>query len=491
MGFKSDREFLRNVSIGAIGTRQVASILAKGGFEVIELERYSSSNKIWATKIKRLRVPDLLCLKSGIRIESRAKSSLEVTMSHAEKNPERAWDKGLRDSDLIAFIRCSAVDDTWQPSNRIALFRVGEMRATAGLAGLSRMKAASEGSEIRLTWPATVPNAAGKVTAVSSDRIETHLSSGRRQAYRLMRTNKGSLVPYVKPGDVFGDGDTIIASAMTSLVSPTLVGGAQYDFLGDLESDQVASVYIAVKALGFLPKNKSKSATSLTQIMETHEDKRVSLEASASLARLGIDDGWNHLAKIVGDSGASPEYRMESALILAEQPCPRSIELLEQLADGRTNSSELRAAGAWGLAAVKADIEKVLTRTADADELVAVHAIAGASRLIGANNIGKVLNMIGNDSRLAAGIVKAVVSSKFDFVPEAVRQIQLATLGARRQWLLYSLAAAGKMICEPFIATSAPALLGELAFFWDYHADNWTNRLDVADQVDFLEKQLF
>ena len=116
MGFKSDREFLRNVSIGAIGTRQVAAVLRRGGFQIIELERYSSSNKIWATKIKRLRVPDLLCLRSGIRIESRGKSSLEVTMSHAVANPDRAWDKGLRDTDLIAFVKCSPRDDSWQAS---------------------------------------------------------------------------------------------------------------------------------------------------------------------------------------------------------------------------------------------------------------------------------------------------------------------------------------------------------------------------------------
>ena len=180
---------------------------------------------------------------------------------------------------------------------------------------------------------------------------------------------------------------------------------------------------------------------------------------------------------------------MESALILAEQPCPRSIDLLAQLADDKSNPSELRAAGTWGLAAAKADVPKALTRAADADELVAVHAIAGASRQIDISNLSPVLTMIGDDNRLAAGIVKAVISSKCDFVPETVRQIQAAKPGSRRQWLLYLLAAAGKPTCEPFIAKHAPSLLKELEFFWAYHVENWTNRLDVADQIDFLEKQ--
>ena len=128
MGFKSDREFLRNVSIGAIGTRRVGAILKSGGFRIIELERYCTSNKIWATKIKRLRVPDLLCLKSGIRIECRAKADLKITMSHSINNSDRAWDRGLRDTDLVAFIRCSPDRDSWSPSERISLFRAGDMR---------------------------------------------------------------------------------------------------------------------------------------------------------------------------------------------------------------------------------------------------------------------------------------------------------------------------------------------------------------------------
>ena len=224
MGFKSDREFLRNVSIGAVGTRKIAAILRQGGFCIIELERYCSSNKIWATKIKRLRVPDLLCLDSGIRIACRAKADLKITMSHSVNNVDRAWDKGLRDSDIVAFIRCWPTDDTWKASDRAALFRVGDMRFTWHLAKQERMKSAAEGSEVRVTWPATVANRAGKVLSVSPDSIRRELASGRQQSYRLAReSSSGSfrLMPHVNAGDVFGDGDTILASALPAMLSPS------------------------------------------------------------------------------------------------------------------------------------------------------------------------------------------------------------------------------------------------------------------------------
>lgn len=70
MNFKADWSFLQKISMGAVASRAVVDKLNSCGHEVIELERYSTSNKIWSTKIKRLRLPDLICLKCGKRIES-------------------------------------------------------------------------------------------------------------------------------------------------------------------------------------------------------------------------------------------------------------------------------------------------------------------------------------------------------------------------------------------------------------------------------------
>ena len=485
MGFKSDREFLRNVSIGAIGTRQVAAVLERGGFRIIELERYSSSNKIWATKIKRLRVPDLLCLRTGIRIESRGKSALEVTMSHAVNNPDRAWDKGLRDGDLIAFVKCWPVENTWRASDRVSLFRVGDMRARVDDAGLSRMKSSAEGSEIRLTWPATIPGTAGQVVAVSSERIETELISGRKQTYRLVRKDKHSLVPCVKAGDEFGDGDTIIASIMPAQVPNKAPKTPQFDFLADLRASANEDVYVAVKALGHLPEFANRSVPKLLTIARSHADGRIKLEAAASLARLGKAEGWAHLEATALDSKCDTAYRMESALILAELPGQRSIDLLTKVATNAGNESELRAAAVWGLSAIGGTLPTLLPLTHDPDETTAVHAIIGSSRLIKSSNVAQVLQAIDTDNRQAAGLVRAVLSSKCDFLPELIRQLQSTPSGPRRQWLLYLAAAAGQAKCERFFSKLPAEIRATLEFFWTHHADNWTNRLDVADQIDF------
>ncbi|PIW90805.1 MAG: PBS lyase, partial [Nitrospirae bacterium CG_4_8_14_3_um_filter_44_28] len=70
--FKTDESFLEKLAIGAIGTRAVFNDLSQQGHKPIELERGSMNYKIWKNiKIKRLRVPDILCLKCATRVEAR------------------------------------------------------------------------------------------------------------------------------------------------------------------------------------------------------------------------------------------------------------------------------------------------------------------------------------------------------------------------------------------------------------------------------------
>ncbi|MCY4369962.1 MAG: HEAT repeat domain-containing protein, partial [bacterium] len=66
----------RFVSMGAVGAAAVARHLGtQHGHRMIELERYAMANKVWQTKVKRLRLPDLLCVRCGRRVEARAKFS--------------------------------------------------------------------------------------------------------------------------------------------------------------------------------------------------------------------------------------------------------------------------------------------------------------------------------------------------------------------------------------------------------------------------------
>src|SRR4051794_29148567 len=95
---------MRFVTMGALGTRKAVQLLRHAGHTPIELERYCSSNKIWVTKIKRLRLPDLICTQCGQRFEIRGKSHLEIKMSDSPNVNDRRWDSGLRDDDRAVFI---------------------------------------------------------------------------------------------------------------------------------------------------------------------------------------------------------------------------------------------------------------------------------------------------------------------------------------------------------------------------------------------------
>jgi len=102
MALKRDSDFAAYISLGAIGSVAVAEHLRhKHGHTPIELERYSMSNKIWRTRVKRLRVPDLCAPRAGRRIESRAKQTqLGIILSDSAQSG-RGWDHGgIREQDI-------------------------------------------------------------------------------------------------------------------------------------------------------------------------------------------------------------------------------------------------------------------------------------------------------------------------------------------------------------------------------------------------------
>ena len=148
MSLKEMDSFLRYVTMGAKAARSVASALEGCGYEIVELERYASSNKIWMTKVKRLRLPDLLCVKTGIRFEVRAKSNLEIAMSHSPGNPDRHWDAGLRDEDIVVLVNAYEAEAELEISPHLNAFRVSELRASQEGMKTGGAKSSSESSEI-------------------------------------------------------------------------------------------------------------------------------------------------------------------------------------------------------------------------------------------------------------------------------------------------------------------------------------------------------
>lgn len=378
MGFKADTSFLRFLTMGAVGVRQAIIQLQEKGFKPIELERYCSSNKIWSTKIKRMRLPDLLCVKTGLRVEVRAKSVLKIRMSDAPNNPDRAWDVGLQDDDLVAFIACFDGGEGPVAAEEVMFFRIGDLRSTVNQSRLGQPKSASEGAERDRTWPATIPKRDGHVLEVSDQKIITELfatenQKARRQSYQL----KGK-TPYVKKGDLFRANSCFLSGAPSSMADLSAYLDRDYDPFTALGSDNDVDRYAAAKSFPYRDDNRAKALQALEKLISTEKEQRVKLEAAGSAAALGSALGQEVIAQFIWDELSTHELRMEAVFILTEHAKGEfERDLLKNIAEHpRFAENEIRQAAIWGLgkAGLKA-YEDLLPFIADEEENVALHAI--------------------------------------------------------------------------------------------------------------------
>ena len=176
LALKPDSSFFRKIALGAVGSRHVAQDLDHLGHQIAELERGAMDTKLWKdVKRKRVRIPDLVCKRCGLRVESRAKTKAELSMSHSLTAQERAWDFGMVDSDVIAFPVCTAGEEKlwnsgrlkepvsywhernwirWQPEGKVNYVRVGQFRTLPP--GHATTKGVTEGSETSVDWKSSV-----------------------------------------------------------------------------------------------------------------------------------------------------------------------------------------------------------------------------------------------------------------------------------------------------------------------------------------------
>ena len=395
MGFKADTSFLRFLTMGAVGVHRTMDRLRDRGFEPIELERYCGSNKIWTTKVKRLRLPDLLCVKTGMRAEVRAKTNLQIRMSDAPANPDRVWDAGLRDDDIVALITCFDTDDGPEPADDAVCFTVGALRASVDRSAGSR-KSASEGAEAVRTWRATVPIQDGTVLEVTDERLIVQMNAdAKRRARRQTYTLNGKSV-YVSPGDTFRAQTTILAGDPPELADLSVYLSRRYAPLDDLQSDADVDRYAAAKALRYREVPRDLVIPALEDLIRRETEERVALEAAGSAAALGSEFGQKQIARFVWDNDDRPELRMEAVFILTKlghSPFARE-HLNRVVADLRFEGDELRQAAVWGLGKSGLECyEDVLPFIDDADENLALHAISA----FGADTPRPVINRLVQD----------------------------------------------------------------------------------------------
>jgi hypothetical protein len=347
--FKTDESFLEKISIGAIGTQQVFSVLKQLGHQPIELERGSMNYKIWKKfKIKRIRVPDILCVDNGIRIESRAKTNLEISMSHSTSDPNRGWDFGMKDNDYVALVVCEKFGENpidWKADHLVQFISIKELREAAANDQVVFIKAkgAQEGFEARINWPASLATSEGIVTEIDKT-IKYKSAEGKTKWVGLSKGGK-TLSPLVKVGDKVFPNQILASVIKAQQTIPTPKVKAAF-FLNNLSSLILSDRYAAAKALNYF--NEPKVDTALkAKIGISEEDTYVKLEAAASLARLGHKEGYDFIKTFLKDPYLGNV--LESVIILAEIKTDAACEMLCDILLDETFDAEIRAGAVWGL----------------------------------------------------------------------------------------------------------------------------------------------
>jgi len=354
--YKSDVSFLEKISLGAVGTRKVFEDVTAQGHSPIELERGSMSFKIWKQiKIKRVRVPDILCINCDKRVESRAKTNLEITMSHSVSTPERGWDFGLEDDDYIALVKCVKGGEKptdWVAEEPVQYVQVGSMREAynKNLAFAEKPKGATEGFEIRVTWPSSLASDHGEVTLVNSQKIQYRGSTSGRIITLLLSKRGATLEPRVRVGD------TVRKNQIVASVVPVVqrfncrkTTSTKY-YLDMLDSTSLSDRYVSAKALAHFPSDAAADTLSKT-VRNEREHIYVRLEAASSLLKMGHTEYLSFFKGLLSDQYL--ENRLECVIVLGEIDSDKSCDLLIGTLLDSNQHPEIRAGAAWSLGELK------------------------------------------------------------------------------------------------------------------------------------------
>lgn len=422
--FKSDVSFFEKISMGASGTIAVFNNLREQGHTPIELERSSRSFKIWKDiKIKRIRVPDILCVDCGKCVECRTKTKLEISMSHSQADPERGWDYGLDDNDLVAFAVCNKISNApidWQVSGPIQYVSVKDLRLAqkGSRAILTQPKGAEEGFEMRIIWPIAIANAPGVVTSVTRERFQYRREIDEKIiTLRLLKRGQ-VMTPLVKEGEKVVENQIIASVVPVSLNFSCDKSASEGNYIELLSSTSLSKRYTATKALAFFILPQIASAL-IDKLSDPSEHIYVRLEAAASLARQDDIQGYDFIKRCLSDEYL--QNRLEAVIVLGEIDKEASYQILIDTLLNNEQHPEIRAGAAWALG----ELRNKLALNALIESFTAVEE---SIRIEAARALGKLAQR---------------------FTPEIIREFPQAH-SSKRPGISWALSKAGKspsMIC--------------------------------------------
>ncbi len=368
--FKPDASFFRKIVVGAVGAMGVCEDLSHRGHELVELERGSTDSKLWKdVKRKRVRIPDLICIRCGVRIESRAKTTAGLSMSHSPTDAERGWDYGMVDDDWIAFPVCEAVEESdwsaglldaplsywrqkqwsrWRTRGYINYLTVGAFRSR--LHARSRTKGVEEGSENFIAWDATFSTRAGSV-----ERIDPS-----KRTVPVRRASDDHLYTWrIRPGQeiVVSSGQRIEESQLIASAVPP-IPNQELTCSQHLPPNHVASLlasrertqrFTGVKLARLLNRDGyAKEVSSLAS--DSEEDIYVRLEALSYLAAVCGESAVTLFGPYL-DAGDA-QVQLEAVIALGEAATAETTDLLGAILDDGDRPLFQRSAAAWSLSQI-------------------------------------------------------------------------------------------------------------------------------------------
>lgn len=367
--FKTDTSFFHKIAMGAIGSRTTKADLAHHGHVLVELERGSLEAKIWKdVKRKRVRIPDLVCIDCGQRIEVRTKSETKLSMSHSPTIPERRWDYGMVAEDLIAIPICVQEQtqqpdlnthwtrgilsgDTsywsekewvqWRPDGMVNYFTVKSFRDAAPDKTVT--KGAEEGSETLLVWRSCFSPCDGKVVEISAANITVVDAEDVKQ-----RRGCKSLTPLVSIGSPVRRNQLVACNVTPRLTSAlTCRKGLTPKNIGEMLVSQHLPVRFAGVKLARVRGERSLNKAISLIAADADEDIYVRLEAKAYLASVhGADINILFASDLTALDKAD---QLEAIIAIGEVGNESAAVILASLLGDQTKDYFLRSAAAYCL----------------------------------------------------------------------------------------------------------------------------------------------
>ncbi len=496
LALKPDSSFFRKIVIGAVGARAVCSDLASRGHQMVELERGSTETKLWKeVKRKRVRIPDLVCVRCGQRAESRAKTNAELAMSHSVTDEARAWDFGMIDNDLIGFPICQQVEDQywsagrlaegasywhernwvrWRLAGKINYFRVSAFRATKF--GKSTTKGVTEGSETSITWGAVFSSRDGTVASTEANRVTIRRDSdGHRYTWAI----PVNLAVLVGVGDHV-EMNQVIASTVRSTTDHELAcsGVLAPNYIDSLlDSRERTQRFTGVKLARL--RNHGGSCEAVTQLAnDAEEDLYIRLECLAYLAAVCGRSPADLFADYLGSP--NPQTQLECVIAVGEIGSPAAVDLLSGILDHNDVPYFLRSAATWSLGRIgsEAATQRLVWAFSDIDQSIREEALEGIVSIGGAAMPLLVSGLRGMEMDVAAGCAEALRQQGV-LPDEVISQIAGNLRGPNSsEWAVWLIGQLPRERVAPAIIglqKSAPQLHYAISLLWSF-VESWIAR---------------